>query len=235
MSIFWPGNTLQKAKNMSRFKECVCLSIRFKCPESKSKINLSVISSTTAFEVSWELTNFCWIASHFQILWVELSNNETFFYNFVNIIFSSGEKKNDVFREVVFKYKHIAALFAYLDKKYASRQQQSGKKVVKYFVKLALCRVCVCTRKSSMRSFILEKWLATIRLVFKIQKCGWKLVTIWIAQAHTTSFKKIHFIVVKCIFSKRPVLLSPRPFCLLKHTKFIKAIVVVVEMREGGY
>ena len=53
--------------------------------------------------------------------------------------------------------------------------------------------------------------------------------------AHTTSFKKIHFIVVKCIFSKRPVLLSPRPFCLLKHTKFIKAIVVVVEMREGGY
>ena len=75
----------------------------------------------------------------------------------VNIIFSSGEKKNDVFREVVFKYKHIAALFAYLDKKYASRQQQSGKKVVKYFVKLAFCRVCVYTRKGAIRPFDLKE------------------------------------------------------------------------------
>ena len=88
----------------------------------------------------------------------------------VNIIFSSGEKKNDVFREVVFKYKHIAALFAYLDKKYASRQQQSGKKVVKYFVKLALCRVCVCTRKSSMRSFILEKLIGYNEISFQNTK-----------------------------------------------------------------
>ena len=106
---------------------------------------------------------------------MELSNNDFFFLQFrlldnVNIIFSSGEKKNDVFREVVFKYKHIAALFAYLDKKYASRQQQSGKKVVKYFVKLALCRVCVCTRKSSMRSFILEKLIGYNEISFQNTK-----------------------------------------------------------------
>ena len=170
MSIFWPGNMLQKAKNMSRFKECVCLSIRFKCPESKSKINLSVISSTTAFEVSWELTNFCWIASHFQIIREELSNNDLFFtISFVRLhkyYFFLGRKKRTTYLEkyLVFKYKHIAALFAYLDKKCASRQQQqSGKKVVKYFVKLALCsRVCVCTR-ACYKVLYFEKWL-----VFKI-------------------------------------------------------------------
>ena len=70
--------------------------------------------------------------------------------------FFSSEEEKDVFREVVFKYKHIAALFAYLDKKYASRQQSVGKKVVKYFDKLALCKVCVCTERSSIRTFLLD-------------------------------------------------------------------------------